>query len=208
MQSLMRIIQTFDIFSRGISYYAALYLDFNSAIILLLGFSSLFFYQDRFTIALMIGKLLYLFYILQAGGDFMQGRFLSVLILVSIGEFIIAISRSEKSKKVKNLFVLILSTLILCFSIPLSAPLYSKTTDLPRREHNGIKDERGIYYQFTGLMASHRDGWPKFVYLENKVLDNYRVVCGALGINSLVNNSLLYIDACGLADPYLSRLRR
>ncbi len=196
----------FEVFSRGISYYMALYLDFNSAIILLLGFSSLFFYRDRFTIALMIGKLLYLFYILRAGGDFMQGRFFSVLILVSIGEFIFAISRSNKSKKVMNLFVLSLFALILCFSVPLNAPLYSKTTDLPRREHNGIKDERGIYYQFTGLMASYRDGWPKFVYLEKKLLENYRVVCGALGINSLVNNSLLYIDACGLADPFLSRL--
>ena len=197
---------TLEVLSRGINYYVALFLDFNSVIIMLLGFISLIFYRDRFTIALIVGKILYFLYILRAGGDFMQGRFFSVLILVSIGEFVYAIHKSQISIKFKNKFILSFFTLIVCFSIPSNAPIYSKTDYDSRPKYKGIVDERGFYYWYSGLLSTRRENWPKFIYLEEELLSNYRVFCGGLGINSLTNYSIVIIDSCGLADPYLSRL--
>ena len=195
-----------EVLSRGIDYYKALILDFNSVIILLLGFLSLIFFRDKFTIALMIGKILYFFYILFAGGDFMQGRFFAVLIFVSTGEFLFAINKSQASKEIKDKFMLSLFVLIFSFSIPLDAPIYAKTKYLPRHDFNGIVDERGYYHRFNGLFSSSRVSWPEFVYHEKRVPENYRVACGRLGKNSLTSSSRVIIDSCGLTDPYLSHL--
>ncbi len=196
-----------EVITRGIYYYKALYnLDLNSVVILVLGFLSLLLYRDKFTIAIMVGKILYCIYILRAGGDFMQGRFFSVLVLISVGELIVAISRSKMSVKYKNFLVLSQIVLLIYLSIWFSAPIYSTTNYLPRQGYNGIVDERGLYYKHTGLLASNRIDWLKITYLDKQLLENYRFFCGAIGKISLLNDSVVLIDLCGLADPYLSRL--
>ena len=195
-----------EVYERGIQYYIALFLDFNSIIIISTGFLSFLLYRDKIIFSLLIGKILYLFYVLHAGGDFMQGRFFSVVLFLSIGEFIFAISKCKKAHEFKNKLVLSLLLLIVCFSIPLNAPIYAKTDYDSRRTFKNIVDERGIYFWHTGLLSVHRSGWPKYLLLEEETPDKYKLLCGALGVNSLIDNTVIHIDTCGLADPYLSRI--
>ena len=117
-----------EVYNRGVNYYKSLLLDLNSIIILILGFLSLILYRDRFTVSLLVGKLMYLYYILHVGGDFMLGRFFSVIIFISIGEFIFTIYKCRLSTKHKNFMVSSLLIIIICISIPYNAPIYSNTT--------------------------------------------------------------------------------
>ena len=57
-----------EFFLRGLGYYASLILDINSIIILCLGLISILIYRDRLTIAIFVGKIFYLIYILYVGG--------------------------------------------------------------------------------------------------------------------------------------------
>ena len=171
-----------EVYSRGFDYFVSLFLDFNSIIILVLGFCSLIFYRNRIIWTLSIGKILYLFYILHIGGDFMQGRFFSVLVFISIGEFIFTIYKSDKPKQYKNKFVSLVLVLIICCSIPLNAPIYYNMDYSPRHFYKSIVDERGVYYQVTGLFASDRKDWPRITYLDKKTQPNYKVNCENLWI--------------------------
>ena len=195
-----------EIFIRGIRFFGSLLYDFNSFIILCCGFLSIILYRDRFIFAFLIGKILYLCYILYAGGDFMQGRFFSILIFISICEFIVSINKSTISLKFKNNLMIILLGLVFCVSIFVDAPIYSSTNYKTRPVYKGVIDERGGYYSATGLFSAKRTQMPIANIQKENVLDNYQISCGGMGQISLYEVSVLHIDSCGLADPYLSRI--
>ncbi|MBA4285366.1 MAG: hypothetical protein C0434_07515 [Xanthomonadaceae bacterium] len=105
---------------------------------------------SRARVPLVLGLLAYLAYVVNAGGDFMQGRF------VSVPAFLAAILLSTDSDPLRRTdegrIWLVLSAVVLIAAtrlIPLEA------SDPPIRA-NGIADERHYYFAQTGLLYHQR----------------------------------------------------
>ena len=195
-----------EIFFRGWQYFLSLKFDLISLLILIFGFLSIFLFKNKILIGLFLGKILYLIYIFNIGGDFMQGRFFSTLVLISICEIIYIFSKCRLSEFSINSISTTIFFIFLLIGILIGSPITSNTEYTPRNAIGGIADERGAYYRQTGLFSKSRDDWPTFKYLPKKIPENYIVLCGVLGQNSLSNPNLLHIDACALAEPFLARI--
>jgi arabinofuranosyltransferase len=150
--------------------------------------------------ALAFGLLLYLLYVLEIGGDFMQGRFFAAPFLVAL--FLVLtnplrfyfFSRSA-----------IAALLALAF---LTSPLFP----IPSLDYankgwiHAIADERGYYFQRYGLLVKNRR-WPKIATPSSLAPKTVIAMCGGLGRTGLSDDgSRWIIDKCALTDPFLSRL--
>ena len=196
-----------EIFAKGLEYLESLKYDPASILILLLGFFSITFYLNRFLIALFIGKLFYLGYIVYIGGDFMLGRFYSILLILSIGEIIFVSCKSSFSTEVKNYYMLVFLSVFILIGLYSSSPISSRVDYLARESGvTGIADERGVNYHLTGIFAKYRERWPEVAKFNETTPDNYRIICGTIGAISLMDSSKFHIDPCALTDPFLSRL--
>ena len=195
-----------EFFVRGLGYYVSLVIDFNTIIILCLGLLSILLHRNRFTIAIYIGKILYLFYILYVGGDHMLGRFFSPVVFLSICELIVAINLSKVSPKFINKLLMSVFGVILVIGIIFNAPVFTPNDHSDRRVIGMVMDERGWIYRVTGLFSSIRTAWPHFEYEKEKSPNEYQVFCGYLGKISLADVTKIHIDSCALSDPYLSRI--
>ena len=195
-----------EFFIRGVGYYASLILDINSIIILCLGLVSILIYRDRFTIAIFVGKIFYLLYILYVGGDHMLGRFFSPVVFLSICELVVAINLGKVSPKFINKMLLVVFGVVVVIGIIINAPIFTPNDHSNRRVIGMVMDERGWNYRITGLFSTIRYAWPPYAYEKENPPEDYQVLCGFLGRISLADVSRLHIDSCALADPYLSRL--
>ncbi len=155
--------------------------------------------RDR---AFVIGNVLYLFYLIGIGGDFMQGRFLTMPLLI----FCVLFSRIRLSKR-ETILMLIF---ILIGAMPMmNNMLFHKFIfnfkNVVIRE-NGIADERGFYFQKYGLLSASKQ---RFIINDwrNKKERTIDITCGGLGFYSIYKGSQAHIiDPCGLTDPLLSRI--
>ena len=196
-----------EVFVRGIEYFVALQFDIPSIVILAMGFLSLLLYRDRLLLSIFVGKLLYLCYIIYIGGDFMMGRYFSVLVFLSIGEIIIVNSNSPiRSIIFKDSILVILLIIFVILAFLIENPIRSFTDYTRRQPYKGVVDERGVYYPLTGLLSSNRNKWPKLKLFNDNLPEKYRVICGSIGSISLTDTSKYLIDSCGLTDPFLSRI--
>ena len=195
-----------ELFEKGINYLVSLKFDIASIMIIAMGFFSLFLYRDLILISLAIGKILYIGYIVYIGGDFMMGRFVSILILLSIGEILVVMSKSLISINIKNLLSIVLLIVFVIIGYFTASPLFSSTEHSMRAVYEGINDQRGAYYRFTGLYAKERQQWPKPEKFTDTPPEDYRVICGLIGATALTDVSNYHIDPCGLTDPFLSRI--
>ena len=205
-----------EYFVRGIEYVFALIQDPITILILLSGVFVSIFSLNKILISLVIGQILYLLYIIYIGGDFMQGRFFSILTLLSIGELIIGFPAIKKiSFEIKNLILVILLFFMLMGNFIIDYPFNYDTNYIHRkplfksvhdREFNFITDERGNHYQKMGLFSSKRSKWPEITDYPNQAPKSYKIVCGWLGDYSISIQNTYLIDVCGLSDPLLSRI--
>ena len=195
-----------EIIERGIDYLISLKSDIASILILIISFLSLIIYRNRILISLAIGKVFYLLYVVYIGGDFMIGRFISILILLSIGEIIIVLNKSSISSKIRFNFLLIFLILLTICSFFYSSPIVSLNNYISRVVYKGANDQRGFYYKYTGLLAKNRSRWPKPEKFKDTAPKKYRIVCGLIGTRALTDISKYHIDPCGLTDPLLSRM--
>jgi arabinofuranosyltransferase len=107
-------------------------------------------HRDALHRGLVVGAVLYLLYVVSIGGDFMSGRFLTPVLLVSVT----LLSLAKMPQRV-TVWALVAAC---CYLIAAPAsPLYSD------REYgavagadivSGIADERGYYYRYTGLLRA------------------------------------------------------
>ena len=195
-----------EIFVRGLDYLESLKFDPASLIIIIIGFLSLILYRNRVLISLAFGKLLYLGYIVYIGGDFMLGRYFSILVLLSVGELLLISFKSKFSMQLKNFILSSLLFVFIVIGLTSGSPLDTFTDYQVRASHGGIADERGINYQLTGIFAKNRNRWPEIAEFKENAPDNYRVVCGTIGAIALTDNSRFHIDPCGLTEPFISRI--
>ena len=156
--------------------------------------------QDGAARMLALGSVLYLGYIAWIGGDFMAGRFLTAPLLASA----IIVVRSTWVPQVTWMVSAVLIGLggLTLSDTLLSGKNYSDRTITPA----GIANERGYYYQETGLLTIQKSlAMPaQWDAGSRRVV---RVACGGLGFSSISTGpDVHWMDVCGLADPLLSRL--
>ena len=196
-----------ELLNRGRTYFLALRLDIVTPILILLGIIFSILSLNRILIALVIGQLLYLIYIYSIGGDFMQGRFFSVLVFISVCQLSIALQQLKNLPfKYKNIFLLTLLILVIPIGFVRGFPILSTLEYTERSRVKEIIDERGHYYKYTGLFSSNRDSWPKIEKMPRNSPKKYKFACGYNGQLAIKDSSIHFIDLCALTDPFLSRI--
>lgn len=155
---------------------------------------------------LLIGIALYLIYIVRIGGDFMSGRFLSAPLFALVTIFV-RYDHGEIKHKIRFVFFIIIIGLLWPFS-----PITSGINYRFKVFNEGIADEKGYYYQTTGLLPNILDN----SFLENKQVKNFLekriqkqqvIKMNSIGFDAFYADRNTYIiDEMALADPLLSKL--
>lgn len=189
-------------------YFVQLNYDPITLLYIAFGITVGFLSRDKEQQCLSLGLVLYLLYILTIGGDFMMGRFFALPAYVSM--WIVLRYLSTQTVMVRHGMTMgffVVCTAYMQYStvhIPMldAHPGYTSTTFLRRN----ITDERGGYYERTGLMSSNQDfPSPSF---HNAVINKKIVIgCKGLGRDGITKGTYAFIvDECALTDPFLARL--
>lgn len=174
--------------------------------------------RDYRKIALSIGIILYLLYIVRAGGDFMSGRFLTIPILMAVVIITTSSIKFIKPHKLKKYSAYIYLILLVGTLNPFS-PILSWTDYHFPIGNEGIMDERGWYYQETGLLK-RMQGKPltSFDWIEDALNAKKEaqslpdgklkaIVRGSVGFIGFYAGQKVYIiDNQAITSPLLSRL--
>lgn len=173
--------------------------------------------------ALASGILLYLFYVIRIGGDFMSGRFFSAPFFIAVA--IAASVETDFTRKASKSWlgfaiVLLIVGSIFSSSLPLFTSTNYGTIDGKRVDifqyfcdDSGIADERAIYYPECGFIPVLRQGLGRPFYdpintaFETNKSDFRTLYRGLLGMYGFYLDKDIYvIDQFGLTDPLLARL--
>lgn len=199
------------LFKQGVLYFFnSLDQDPITLIVTVLGLLIALFIGDGRNRSLAVGIVLYGFYIVSIGGDFMSGRFLGASLLVAVAILGRAISNSE----VKSVQLLLGLVIIIGFSAPNPTLLNSVSySDKVNRiiNPNGIADERAFYYPTTGLLKVHRNIAMTHESVQEGLRAHQRgetfVVRQSSGFFGYYAGPTIYIvELYSLTDPLLARL--
>jgi arabinofuranosyltransferase len=163
-------------------------------------------------VSLRLGIILYVLYVVNIGGDFMSGRFLSAPLLVAVA--IISIDlRNKRNQIVIGLLVFLLGG----FSI--RSPLLSSNVvfnypNMPLIDRNDIADERLFYSSPKENNDFVENGFLNQGYYSDYAGKNWRfsgykkvIVLNKLGETGYSKGPNFYIiDYSALSDPLLARL--
>jgi len=200
------------IMEQGVYYYLnSIKLDPITLLTIFAALILCFYKKDKSQWAIFIGVILYLFYILYIGGDFMSGRFFTPPLLVAVA----LLSRFEfTSFKTYGLSLVLVFTIgiLPIYTISERNPSFGKDT---RRlivfvDPHGISDERHFYFKEMGFLNSLANGAPatykgEWVY-HTKESAKVELV-GTLGVAGLKYGPDVHIiDRNALADPLMGRM--
>ena len=158
--------------------------------------------------ALALGVIAYFLYTVYVGGDFMAGRFFSVSLFVSA----ILLAQTLPSLEGVARFGLPATIVIAGLLSPHPTVLTSEDFGTgPEKwiDQRGVADERGYYFQKTGLLKIWRDWQPPAQIVgtgARRVADSVDIAwcVGSYGFTS--GAGLYIIDGHALGDPLLARL--
>jgi arabinofuranosyltransferase len=198
---------------QGLYYYAyTLRNDPITLPIIALGVAAAFAARRGREIALALGVLLYLAYIIKIGGDFMGGRFFAAPLFAAV----MLAARAGRFASAWRAIPAAALVIWVCTWAPnppfLTGAQFGKDTRGFKDAH-GIADERRFYYQSSGLlqwradrpMPSHRFADEGRKYAASK-RENAEVH-GSVGYRGLFAGPRTHIvDYYALADPLLARL--
>ena len=168
----------------------------------------------RTQIALAIGVLLQLAYVVWIGGDFMSGRFLTLALLVAA----VILSRSGwRHRQALLVLPLWLAASLLVPRSPLRAPTAYGMDVASPHEHvdaRGIADERAYYYHYTGLFSPSRKDESKPHVTRGHPFGSrlraqgaqVRIADGLGFVGFFAGSEVHLVDPMGLTDPLLARL--
>ncbi|HET7796660.1 MAG TPA: hypothetical protein VFK72_02145 [Nevskia sp.] len=165
---------------------------------------------------LALGVLLYVAYVVSAGGDFMQGRFLTAPAFVAA----ILLATAEPSTARPSLpaaaafaqpWPLALAALVL---LAAGTRLVGSEGGDPPIRANGVANERNFYVAHTGLIFHSRDRHVPFnhpwaqegVRMRNAPGDHLFVFNTIGFIGYAAGPTVQIVDPLALADPFLARL--
>ena len=172
-----------------------------------------------------ISSLLYMTYIIYIGGDFMDGRFMSIPFFLMTANTCLTmdyasstINSAFKSSLIYTSSVVIIATLIINTKMPSTFTDGAIKRDLPSLVNQyGIADERAYYIASRGLYGidlevfqagnitnakKHLDNLDKIEYRREPI-----VMCGGLGRSGMIYLYRHHVDQCALADAFLSRIQ-
>ena len=196
-----------EVIQHGRRYFLSLRLDHVTTIFILTSMFLSIVSRNRILLALNLGLIAYLSYIIFIGGDFMLGRFFAVPAYLSVGLIVLAIVLSRKGREgLANLPILIFVVITIGISTIRGVPFLTGTEFTAINQIGDIYDERGHYYRQFGLFSPHRTSWPAIEDQSDIQLNRYGTSCVYIGGHSLFNTSYHLIDNCALSDPFLSRL--
>ncbi|MFH1070734.1 MAG: hypothetical protein V1794_14050 [Candidatus Glassbacteria bacterium] len=193
----------------GLLYlYESLRLDYLTLPVILVSLVCAFISRDRKLVVLAWGVVLYLFYVVKIGGDFMAGRFLTAPLLVAAA----IATRLNVLEPGRRLAGSIIAAAILGL-VSSRNPFFSGA-DYGRPapgSSNHVMDERGFYYQDTGLLRA-KSGTPMptgqwasqgMIYKQMERKFVHRTSIGMAGF--FAGQGTYILDALALADPLLSK---
>ena len=201
-------ISYIDYIKQGLLYYSdSIIHDPVTLITIAFSLFIVFSNKDKKAITLAIGIILYMLYIIKIGGDFMSGRFFAAPLFLCV----ILLTQYKHIKPAHTIIICIflLVLTVLCPKNTINYNTEQPTTDIP---DNGIADERGYYYNTTGLFKYTRDGfYPKHKFAirgrEYKAEKKKLVSDGTVGFSGYYAGPDTYIiDPMALGDPLLSKL--
>jgi len=157
--------------------------------------------------AVSTGILLYLFYVVIIGGDFMSGRFFAVPVFLAVAESIR--TNGEGTKPLSDSFPGVCATAILLVMFHFFGFNGFVADNISR---NGIADERRVYAPALSLAAVHNGGpiqrvsWVRAAQELGKTGPSVMraIAVGVVGYYGGPNVHVLDVNALG--DPLLSRL--
>jgi arabinofuranosyltransferase len=166
-------------------------------------------------LAVALGILLYMAYIVRIGGDFMSGRFFAAPLLASC-----AILCSAPARWPRWLSAGLSAAVLLMGAWPDQGNLrsgadYGRPFVVEDVFHlHGVADERAFYYPGCGLLRTPGDNAYPFALLRQWGLQdracaaqNPVVVCGNIGIRCFYGGpDVYYVDPLALSDALLARL--
>lgn len=206
-------VSAYELIKQGVGYYIVTFQHDPVTLAFILGaIIATFLSARKEKIALAIGALLYLFYILRIGGCFMAGRFFTpVLFLMTL-----LAMRSSLSAPAKSAFITIAAVLCLSSYGP-HLPIQNDINIAKKKAYRykyGIMDERSCYFQNTGLITynltepSPRHPWArKGRALKNKGQDITLIGEIFIGMLGTFAGPRIFIgDDCALTEPLLARL--
>ena len=195
-----------EVLSRGLEYYSSLRADLVSVVIIAVAIVVSIASFNNILLSLVAGQLAYLLYILLIGGDFMQGRFFAIIVFLSMGQIMFALTLTKSFLKLYNVNLSYGLAIIAIIGLFTDYPFRSGSNYTARASVGDIIDERGAFYIYYGLFSKKRSTWPTIsMPLESKPT-SYRFTCGFVGGFSLMETDFLTIDNCALADPFLARI--
>ena len=172
-----------------------------------------------------ISSLLYIAYTIYIGGDFMDGRFMSIPLFLMITNSCLALNYASsrfntefKSSLIYTISAVIIVAFIFNTKLPISfadnGPLKDPSSLV---NQFGIADERAYYITSRGLYGLDLEVFQAgSIHNARKHLGNldktrYRsepiVMCGGLGRSGMVYLYIYHIDECALTDAFLSRIQ-
>jgi len=217
-------ISQIELIQQGLHYLLfSFYLDPLTPTILLAGLIIPIVSKNKTLLPITIGIAFYIVYILNIGGDFMGGRFLSAPFLCSV----IVISKMNfKSFRIRRTQIAIILTVIILGLLSPKPSIFSTANYglSPKifkafrfgpyivNMYHGITDQRMWYYEFTGLL---NNVFERKIYKYLGVQDAQKIresnkqvvvkdVIGMIGFYSGSNIHIL--DTRALSDPLLSKL--
>ncbi|MCK5491744.1 MAG: hypothetical protein KAJ14_01380, partial [Candidatus Omnitrophica bacterium] len=217
-------ISQIELIQQGFYYFLySFYFDPLTPIVLLAGLTIPIVSKNRTLLPLTIGIAFYMIYILNIGGDFMGGRFLSAPLLCSI----IVISKTDFiSLRIRRTQIAIIITVIMLGLLSPKPTIFSTANyglgpkifkafrfgpNIVNMYH-GITDQRMWYYEFTGLLNNVFERkiykYSLIQYAQQLRKSGQRVlikdIIGMLGFYS--GSNMHIIDPRALSDPLLSKL--
>jgi len=217
-------ISQIELIQQGLHYLLfSFYLDPLTPTVLLAGLIIPIVSKNKTLLPITIGITFYIVYILNIGGDFMGGRFLSAPFLCSV----IVISKMNfKSFRIRRIQIAIIITVILLGLLSPKPTIFSTANYglSPKifkafrfgpyivNMYHGITDQRMWYYEFTGLLNNI---FERKIYKYLGIQDAQKIreskkrvvlkdVIGMIGFYSGSNIHIL--DTRALSDPLLSKL--
>lgn len=198
---------TLDLAAQGFYYLGhSLRLD-PLGLAALVAAAAMVFWQRRPTsIAILAGVVAYALYIVEIGGDFMAGRFLTVCVLGAV--FLVSrLAWSLRSACVVSAAILLASVV----AVP-QTPLRATAEDVvgpagDYQSHRGVADERGYYVWRNGLLSRDRSA-PRYGWVGRQDIPPRCVrPRESSGMAAFTAGPAVHvIDHLALSEPLLARL--
>lgn len=168
------------------------------------------FSKNIYSKLLAIGIVLYILYVVNVGGDYMYGRFLTTPFIISL--FLL----TTYIKQASHTFTRIIFFTSICLAIFNLYQYTIKYISSFEMNSTGFTDERAFYYRTTGLLPnllnqniSIADHFSETVTMfDSELADNDPVLLYNMGFNGYIASQVFpekyIVDSLGLTNAYLA----